>query len=104
MWTSRLPKYHGTRRGRSPFGTGIRARCIYCVRIRRQRTTGGRNDRMSEKTESLRFSSLRLQNWKNFVRIEVDLQNRVFLVGPNAAGKSNFLDVFRFLRDLASPG
>ena len=59
---------------------------------------------MSEKTESLRFSSLRLQNWKNFARIEVDLQNRVFLVGPNAAGKSNLLDVFRFLRDLASPG
>jgi predicted ATPase len=59
---------------------------------------------MSEKTESLSFSSLRLQNWKNFARIEVDLQNRVFLVGPNAAGKSNLLDVFRFLRDLASPG
>ena len=59
---------------------------------------------MSEKTESLIFSSLRLQNWKNFARIEVDLQNRVFLVGPNAAGKSNMLDVFRFLRDLASPG
>ena len=59
---------------------------------------------MSEKTESLSFSSLRLQNWKNFARIEVGLQNRVFLVGPNAAGKSNLLDVFRFLRDLASPG
>ena len=59
---------------------------------------------MSEKTESLRFSSLRLKNWKNFARIDVDLQNRVFLVGPNAAGKSNLLDVFRFLRDLASPG
>jgi len=59
---------------------------------------------MREKTEALRFSSLRLQNWKNFARIEVDLQNRVFLVGPNAAGKSNLLDVFRFLRDLASPG
>jgi predicted ATPase len=59
---------------------------------------------MSEKTEALRFTGLRLQNWKNFARIEVDLQNRVFLVGPNAAGKSNLLDVFRFLRDLASPG
>ncbi len=54
--------------------------------------------------ESLRFSSIRLQNWKNFAQIEVALQNRVFLVGPNAAGKSNLLDVFRFLRDLASPG
>jgi predicted ATPase len=59
---------------------------------------------MSEKTESLSFSSIRLQNWKNFARIEVDLQNRVLLVGPNAAGKSNLLDVFRFLRDLPSPG
>ena len=27
-----------------------------------------------------------------------------FLVGPNASGKSNFLDLFRFLDDLASPG
>lgn len=59
---------------------------------------------MGEKTESLRFSSLRLHNWKNFARIEAELQSRVFLVGPNAAGKSNLLDVFRFLRDLASPG
>ena len=59
---------------------------------------------MNQKTEALRFSSLRLQNWKNFARIDVGLQNRVFLVGPNAAGKSNLLDVFRFLRDLASPG
>ena len=36
--------------------------------------------------------------------MEVELQNRMFLVGPNASGKSNFLDAFRFLRDLASTG
>lgn len=61
---------------------------------------------MSMKTsgEKLRFSRVSLQNWKNFLEIDVALQNRVFLVGPNASGKSNFLDVFRFLRDLASPG
>lgn len=52
----------------------------------------------------LEFRSLRLHNWKNFARVEVSLQNRVFLVGPNASGKSNFLDVLRFLRDVASPG
>jgi predicted ATPase len=52
----------------------------------------------------LRFSSLLLENWKNFARVELPLQRRVFLVGANASGKSNFLDVFRFLRDLASPG
>lgn len=51
-----------------------------------------------------RFLKLRLQNWKNFATVDVELQNRVFLVGPNAAGKSNLLDVFRFLRDLASSG
>jgi predicted ATPase len=28
----------------------------------------------------------------------------MFLVGPNASGKSNLLDVFRFLRDIAKPG
>ncbi|MBI4880532.1 MAG: AAA family ATPase [Planctomycetes bacterium] len=50
------------------------------------------------------FRRLRLQNWKNFARVEVELQSRVFLVGPNASGKSNFLDLFRFLRDIASSG
>jgi predicted ATPase len=54
--------------------------------------------------ERLRFSRVTLQNWKNFLEIDVALQDRVFLVGPNASGKSNLLDVFRFLRDLASPG
>ena len=52
----------------------------------------------------LKFTKLRLKNWKNFKSVEVDLQNRMFLVGPNASGKSNLLDAFRFLRDLASSG
>lgn len=52
----------------------------------------------------LRFTHIRLSNWKNFARCDVALASRVFLVGPNASGKSNFLDVFRFLRDVASPG
>jgi len=59
---------------------------------------------MSEVNQALRFSSLQLQNWKNFAHIDVALQKRVFLVGPNASGKSNFLDVFRFLRDISAPG
>ena len=52
----------------------------------------------------MRISHIRLENWKNFRKVDVDLSSRVFLVGPNASGKSNFLDVFRFLRDLASDG
>jgi len=55
-------------------------------------------------SKNLRFRALRLLNWKNFARAEIAIQDRVFLVGPNASGKSNFLDAFRFLRDLASSG
>ncbi|NWF53368.1 MAG: AAA family ATPase [Syntrophaceae bacterium] len=54
--------------------------------------------------KNLLFFRLVLKNWKNFANADVEVQNRLFLVGPNAAGKSNFLDVFRFLRDLASSG
>jgi len=51
--------------------------------------------------QAMRFTRLRLQNWKNFTAVDVKLQPRTFLVGPNAAGKSNFLDALRFLRDIA---
>jgi predicted ATPase len=49
----------------------------------------------------MQFTRLILQNWRNFLEVDVPLRQRVFLVGPNASGKSNFLDVFRFLRDIA---
>ncbi len=52
----------------------------------------------------MKFRQLVLKNWKNFASVEVAIPDRLFLVGPNASGKSNFLDVFRFLRDLASTG
>ncbi|MCS6797216.1 MAG: AAA family ATPase [Myxococcota bacterium] len=52
----------------------------------------------------MRFTRLVLRNWKNFVSAEATIGDRLFLVGPNASGKSNLLDAFRFLRDLASSG
>ncbi len=54
--------------------------------------------------ENLKLRKLRLQNWKNFRHVEVELQDRMFLVGSNASGKSNLLDALRFLRDLTSLG
>ena len=54
--------------------------------------------------EIMQVTSLELENWKNFSHVKMDLQRRVFLVGPNASGKSNFLDVFRFLRDIVDVG
>jgi len=50
------------------------------------------------------ISRLILKNWKNFKELDIELQDRVFIVGANASGKSNLLDAFRFLRDIAKPG
>jgi predicted ATPase len=44
-----------------------------------------------------------LKNWRNFRTVDVPLRDSSFLLGPNASGKSNFLDVFRFLRDISKP-
>lgn len=52
----------------------------------------------------LRFRKLQLKNWKNFASVDIELRDRMFLVGANATGKSNLLDAFRLLRDLASSG
>ncbi len=52
----------------------------------------------------MRITRLRLRNWKNFREADLMLRNRVFLVGPNASGKSNVLDAFRFLQDLTRSG
>ena len=50
------------------------------------------------------ISRLILKNWRNFRTVDVALVDRVFIIGPNASGKSNMLDVLRFLRDIAKPG
>lgn len=52
----------------------------------------------------LRFIHLEVSNWRNFTSAEIDLAQRAFFVGPNASGKSNLLDVFRFLHDMVSVG
>ena len=53
---------------------------------------------------AFRFTHLYSENWRNFTKADVTLQQRVFLIGPNASGKSNLLDIFRFLQDVASVG
>lgn len=47
---------------------------------------------------------LKLQNWMNFRDVDVPLGPVTYLLGPNASGKSNFLDAFRFLRDISKAG
>ncbi|GHE32515.1 AAA family ATPase [Vulcaniibacterium thermophilum] len=50
------------------------------------------------------ISRFRLRNWKNFQSVDTRLGGRAFVIGPNASGKSNLLDGFRFLRDVARDG
>ena len=43
---------------------------------------------------------LKVKNWRNFRELNVPFRERQFIVGANASGKSNLLDIFRFLRDI----
>ncbi len=49
------------------------------------------------------ISKLKLKNWRNFKKVDANLRERVFILGPNASGKSNLLDALRFIRDVAKP-
>ena len=46
------------------------------------------------------INRLIVKNWRNFRQIDVRLSERQFIIGANASGKSNLLDIFRFLRDI----
>jgi predicted ATPase len=50
------------------------------------------------------LKSITLENWKNFRSVQVDINDRLFIVGANASGKSNFLDALRFMRDIVKHG
>ncbi|HWP30271.1 MAG TPA: AAA family ATPase [Fimbriimonadales bacterium] len=43
---------------------------------------------------------IRISNFKSFENIEVELGDFNILIGANASGKSNFIQVFRFLMDI----
>ena len=47
------------------------------------------------------ISHIRLKNWRNFRNLDIHLREVSFVLGPNASGKSNLLDAFRFLRDIS---
>jgi predicted ATPase len=59
---------------------------------------------VADDSPNFRITRFELQNWRNFRRVDVELQARVFLVGANASGKSNFLDAIRFLSALVRDG
>lgn len=52
----------------------------------------------------MKLTHVELRNWRNFAHIEFDLNTRLFVVGPNASGKSNLLGAMRFISDVAKQG
>lgn len=52
----------------------------------------------------MRITHVAASNWRNFKSLTFPLDTRLFVVGPNAAGKSNLLDLFRFVGEIASSG
>jgi len=47
---------------------------------------------------------IHVEDFKSFSEFDADLSQFNIVIGSNAAGKSNFIAVFRFLRDIATLG
>jgi predicted ATPase len=47
---------------------------------------------------------IHIENFKSFSAIDVELPRFCVVIGSNAAGKSNFISAFKFLRDIARHG
>ena len=50
------------------------------------------------------ISKIRIANFKSFADQTVELSDFNLLVGANASGKSNFVQAFKFLSDIATNG
>ena len=50
------------------------------------------------------ITKLKVSNFKTFDNLEIDLSKLNVIIGANASGKSNFIEIFRFLRDIVNHG
>jgi predicted ATPase len=50
------------------------------------------------------INRIHVENFKSFSEVDVDLTRFNVVIGSNAAGKSNFISIFKFLRDIARHG
>lgn len=51
----------------------------------------------------MQVTRVKLRNWRNFKSFDAPMADLTYILGQNASGKSNLLDVFRFLRDVSKP-
>jgi AAA15 family ATPase/GTPase len=52
----------------------------------------------------MKITRLQAQNFKSFDTVDVELEDFNVFIGANASGKSNFLSILTFLRDIATEG
>src|SRR5208283_4844152 len=52
----------------------------------------------------MRLTRIRAKNFKSFRELDVRLDNLNVLIGANASGKSNFVQLFTFVRDIVESG
>jgi len=50
------------------------------------------------------ISEIHAENFKSFSKIDLKLNNFNILIGSNSSGKTNVIELFRFLRDIAAVG
>ena len=50
------------------------------------------------------IKKISVSNFKSFGDLDIELGNLNILIGANASGKSNFLQIFKFLRDITNHG
>jgi predicted ATPase len=50
------------------------------------------------------IKTIKVKNFKSFKDLQVDLGKFNVLIGANASGKSNFIQIFKFLRDITAHG
>jgi len=59
---------------------------------------------VKEKQDIRVIKKLRVKNFKSFKDVEVELGKFNVVIGANASGKSNFVQIFKFLRDIVKEG
>ena len=47
---------------------------------------------------------IEISNFKSFSSTAIDIGKLNILIGANSSGKSNFIEIFRFIRDIATYG
>ncbi|WP_456439167.1 AAA family ATPase, partial [Caldithrix abyssi] len=50
------------------------------------------------------ITKIDVKNFKSFDHLNIELSNFNVVIGPNASGKSNFVQIFRFLKDIEQLG